>query len=115
MADKLKLTLAVLVMVIGIGGFYYLGDKPDLIRLASLLAASALAVVVAMQTAAGRDAWEFAKGARMELRKVVWPARRETVQMTLVVFVLVILVALFLWTIDWMLLKLVQAATGQGT
>lgn len=114
MADKLKLTLAMLVVIIGIGGFYYLGDKPDLIRLATLLAAAAVAVVVAMQSAAGRDAWEFAKGARMELRKVVWPARRETMQMTLVVFVLVILVALFLWAVDWALLKLLQAVTGQG-
>ena len=114
MADKLKLTLAMLIVAIGIGGFYYFGDKPDLIRLATLLAAGALAIVVAMQTAAGHNAWEFTKGARMELRKVVWPARRETMQMTLVVFVLVILVALFLWSVDWVLLKLVQAVTGQG-
>ena len=114
MADKLKLVLAVLIVVGGIGGFYYFGDKPDLVRVATLLAAGALAVAVAMQTAVGTAAWEFAKGSRQELRKVVWPAHKETVQMTLVVSALVVLVALFLWFVDWGLLKIVRALTGQG-
>jgi len=113
MADKLKLILAVLIVVIGIGGFYYFGDKPDLVRVLALLAAAAMAVVVALQTAQGRAAWEFAKGARVELRRVVWPSNKETMQVTLVVFVLVVLVALFLWMVDWGLLKLMQTLTGQ--
>ncbi len=115
MADKLKLGLAVLIMGIGIGAFYYLGDKPDLIRLLSVLFAGAIAVAVAMQTAGGRSVWEFAKGARMELRKVVWPTNKETMQVTLIVFVLIVLVALFLWAVDWGLLKIVRAVTSQGS
>ena len=115
MADKLKLVLAVLIMGIGIGAFYYLGDKPDLIRLLSILFAGAVAIAVAMQTAAGRGVWEFAKGARMELRKVVWPTNKETMQMTLIVFIMVILVALYLWVVDWGLLKIVKAVTGRGS
>lgn len=114
MADKLKLTLAMLIVAIGIGGFYYLDDQSDLIRFVSLLVAGALAVTVALQSAPGRDAWEFGKASRMELRKVVWPVRRETMQVTFLVFVLVVLVALFLWGVDALLLKAVQAIARPG-
>jgi preprotein translocase subunit SecE len=68
---------------------------------------------VAATTAQGKAAWEFAADARVELRKVVWPTRKETVQMTLVVVVMVIVVAIFLWIVDWGLIKAVQALTGQ--
>ena len=111
-ADKLKLGLAVLILAGGIGAFYYLGDKPDLVRVGAMLGAAVLAVVVAMQSAQGKAAWEFAKGSRMELRKVVWPSNKETMQVTLVVLGLVILIALFLWLVDWILLEGVQALTG---
>ena len=111
-ADKLKLILAVLIVAGGIGGFYYFGDKPDLIRVAVMLAAVVLAVIVAAPTAFGRSAWEFTKGARLELRKVVWPARKETMQVTVIVFVMVILVAVYMWVIDWGLHKIVRVVTG---
>ena len=111
-ADKLKLILAVLIVAGGIGGFYYFGDKPDLIRVAVMLAAAVLAVIVIAPTAFGRNAWEFTKGARLELRKVVWPARKETMQVTLIVFVMVILVAIYMWVIDWGLHKIVRVVTG---
>jgi preprotein translocase subunit SecE len=114
MADKLKLIAAVLIFAIGVGGFYYFGDKPDYIRVALVLVAGGLAVAVALQTVAGRAALEFAKASRQEMRKVVWPERKEATQMTLVVFAMVVLVALFLWIVDWGLLKLVRALTGQG-
>ena len=112
MADKLKLTLAVLLLVGGIGGFYYFGGKPEIVQWGVLLAAAAIAVAVASQTAAGHATWDFARGARVELRKVVWPARKETMQMTLVVFVLVVLIALFIWMLDWMLHKTLTVITG---
>ena len=111
-ADKLKLILAVLIVAGGIGGFYYFDDKPDLVQVAVILAAAVLAVIVAAQTEFGRSAWEFAKGARLELRKVVWPARKETMQVTLIVFVMVILVAVYMWVIDWGLHKIVRVVTG---
>ncbi|OGI49872.1 MAG: preprotein translocase subunit SecE [Candidatus Muproteobacteria bacterium RIFCSPHIGHO2_12_FULL_60_33] len=111
-ADKLKLILAVLIVAGGIGGFYYFGDKPDLIRVAVMLAAAVLAVIVVAPTAFGRSAWEFTKGARLELRKVVWPVRKETMQVTLLVFVMVILVAVYMWVIDWGLHKIVRTVTG---
>jgi preprotein translocase subunit SecE len=114
MADKVKLVLAILILAVGIGGYYYLGDKPLLLRLVPILASVAMAIAVAAFTAQGRAAWEFTKGARTELRKVVWPSRRETLQMTAVVFVLVLLVALFLWGVDWVLHYVVTTVTKRG-
>ena len=111
-AEKLKLILAVLLVIGGIGGFYYFSDQPDLVRVAIVLASAVLAVVSAAQTPVGRSAWEFFKGARLELRKVVWPARKETMQITLVVFVMVVLVAVYMWAIDWGLHKIVRVVTG---
>ncbi|MEK7206870.1 MAG: preprotein translocase subunit SecE [Pseudomonadota bacterium] len=111
-ADKLKLVLAMLLVAGGIGGFYYFGDKSDLIRLAVLLVAVMIAVVLAANTAAGHSAWEFTKGARMEIRKVVWPTNKETMQVTLVVVVMVVLVAIYMWAIDWGLHKIVRIITG---
>jgi preprotein translocase subunit SecE len=113
-ADILKIFAAVLILAVGIGGFYYFGDKPDWLRVLMVLGAAALAALVALQTAMGRAAWEFAKVARQELRKVVWPTRKETMQVTLVVFGLVVLVALFLWIVDWGLLKMMRVLTGPG-
>ena len=111
-ADKLKLVLAMLLVASGIGGFYYFGDKPDLIRLGLLLAAMAVAIVLTATTAMGRRAWEFTKGARMEIRKVVWPTNKETMQVTLVVVAMVVLVAVYMWAIDWGLHKIVRVITG---
>ncbi len=111
-ADKLKLVLAVLIAVGGIVGFYYFGDKPDLIRIAVMLTAGVIALVFAAQTEFGRNTWEFAKGSRMEIRKVVWPTNKETMQVTLIVFVMVVLVAIYMWIIDWGLHKIVRSLTG---
>ncbi len=110
MADKVKLTVAMLIVAIGIVGFYYFGDH-ELIQWLSLLVAAGLAIALAMQSAQGRAVWAFAKEARIELRKVVWPTTRETMQVTIVVFVLVLLVAVFLWVVDWVLLQVVQGLT----
>jgi preprotein translocase subunit SecE len=111
-ADRLKLILAMLFVGGGIGGFYYFGDKSDLIRLGVLLASMAIAIAMAATTAAGRGAWEFAKGSRMEIRKVVWPTNKETMQVTLVVVAMVVLVAVYMWAIDWGLHKIVRVITG---
>jgi preprotein translocase subunit SecE len=113
-ADRLKLAGAVLILALGIAAFYYLGERPDWMRVLMVLAAAGVGAAVAAQTAAGRAALEFAKGSRQELRKVVWPTQKETMQMTLVVFGMVVLVALFLWAVDWGLLKAVRLLTRPG-
>ena len=114
MLDRIKLTLAVVVAVAGIGAYYYFADKAQLLRVLALLGSFGLAAVIALQSVPGRAAWAFAKESRAELRKVVWPARKETVQMTGVVIAMVIVAALFLWAVDWVLTLLVKMLTGRG-
>ena len=80
--------------------------------LTSLLGAITVAVIIAATSGPGKTAWEFAKGSRVELRKVVWPSNKETVQVTLSVFVIVTLIALFLWGVDWILAQGVAALTS---
>jgi preprotein translocase subunit SecE len=113
-ADRIKLVLAVLVLSAGIGVYYYLGDQSTAVRVLALLGMLAVALVVAMTSAPGRAAWAFAKESQVEMRKVVWPTRKETMQVTLIVVVMVIVLALFLWIVDWALLSAVKALTGQG-
>ena len=112
MTDKLKLIAAVLIVVIGIGGFYYFGDKPGYVQAAILLVTGIATVVVFYQTAAGKAAWEFTKGARTELRKVVWPTQKETTQVTIIVFIMAVVMAVFLWIVDWGLHKIIKTITS---
>jgi len=109
--DKLKLMVAALILGAGIGAFYYFSAESDLVRVSSLLVAGVIAFLVAVQSTQGRAAVEFARSSRTELRKVVWPTGKETTQVTLVVIALVILIALFLWIVDWALGKLVLMLT----
>ncbi|MBD3646127.1 MAG: preprotein translocase subunit SecE [Pseudomonadales bacterium] len=93
------------LLVIGIilGGVYANSEYATVALLYRALAGVGLgvvAVVIALQTAKGRAAWELAKEARVEVRKVVWPTRQETTQTTLIVVAVVIFVALILWLLD---------------
>jgi preprotein translocase subunit SecE len=112
--DNVKLILSVLIVLGGIAGFYYLDTQPAVVRALTVIGALVAAAVVAYQSAPGKAAWEFAKGSRNELRKVVWPSNKETVQATLAVIAIVILVALYLAAVDWSLGKIYQMLVGQG-
>ncbi len=114
MIEKIKLLVAALLVAGGIVAFHYLGEKPVIVQLLALLGGVVAAVIVTATTALGARIWVFMKDARQELRKVVWPGNRETVQITLVVVVLVVVAALFLMTVDWGLAKLFRYVTGQG-
>jgi preprotein translocase subunit SecE len=114
-ADRIKMTVAVLVLAAGIGGYYYLGDRALALRVLTILGAFVVAVVIALQTEPGRAAAAFTRESTVELRKVVWPTRKETAQVTMVVVAMVIFVAIFLWFVDWALLAGVKALTGQGS
>ncbi len=113
--DTVKLALAVLILIAAIVGFYWFADQPPLFRVPGLLAAVGIAVAVGSPTRAGRAIWAFIGESRTEVRKVVWPTRQETVQTTLVVIGLVLLVAIFMWVLDLGLLKMVRLLTGQGS
>jgi len=103
-ADKIKLFLAALVLGAGVVAFYYLEQQSVLIQIGAVLASVVIAAAIAMQSAQGQAAWAFARDSRTELRKVVWPTSKETMQTTAIVMVIVILIALFLWFVDWALL-----------
>jgi preprotein translocase subunit SecE len=112
--DSAKLIVAVLLVLGGIAAFYYFVDVSRLVRVLGLVAAGIGAVLIASQTAKGRSTLEFAKDTQVEVRKVVWPTRQETIQTTGVVVVVVIITALFLWILDLLLGGITRWLMGHG-
>jgi len=112
--DTVKLVLAAAILIGGIAGFYLLDTYPLAVRWVIVLAALAGGIVVALQSTQGQAFWQFVQGSRVELRKVVWPTRQETLQTTLVVFVAVVIMAIFFWILDGILGAVTKALTGQG-
>ena len=112
--DTLKLGAAVLLLAVAVVAFYRFDDQLLVLRVLGLLAAAGVSIFIAAQSSAGRNIIGFIAGARTEVRKVVWPTRAETTQTTLAVMVMVILVGIFLWLLDMVLLWAIQMLTGQG-
>ncbi|NNE63228.1 MAG: preprotein translocase subunit SecE [Gammaproteobacteria bacterium] len=98
--DTIKLILALAVLIAGVVGFYYFEEESQLLRVIGMLAIAAVAFFIVSITDVGRRSLGFVKDARVEVRKVVWPTRQETLQTTLAVLVIVVLVAIMLWLID---------------
>ncbi len=101
--DTFKLMTAVLVLIAGVVGFYYFEDESQLLRVLGMLAVAVVAFLIAATSEPGRRGLGFVKDARIEVRKVVWPTRQETVQTTIAVLFMVILVAIMLWLFDMFL------------
>lgn len=101
--DKIKVILAVCAAVAGVVGFYFLADKPTFVRAAALVAGLLIAVALMWTATQGRDFINFAKEAVRETKKVVWPTRKEAMQITAIVFGFVLVMALFLWGTDKLL------------
>lgn len=114
MADKIKLAVAFLMVALGIAGFYLLSGSPTVVRVLSVLAGLGVAAGVAWFTQPGRVFYAFGQESVAEARKVVWPTRKETVQMTGVVILFVIIMALFLWLVDSGLFWLVKLVMGRS-
>jgi preprotein translocase subunit SecE len=112
--DAAKLVAGGAIAAAGIAGFYLLVDLPIWLRWIVVLAAFAAGAVVALQSYQGKTFWAFVQSSRVELRKVVWPNRQETRQVTLVVFVMVIVLGLFFWGLDTLLSFLTRWLTSQG-
>jgi preprotein translocase subunit SecE len=110
--DTVKLLLAVAIVVGAILGFYYLDAYSQLLRVIGLLVLVGVAAFIVYQTAAGRAIWSFASASKVEVRKVVWPSRQETIQTTLIVFVMVLVMGVVLWLFDMMLGAILKAVTG---
>ncbi len=112
--DIAKLVASAAILVGGIAAFYVLVDVPLAARWLIVLGALAAGIVVALQSAQGREFWQFVQGSRIELRKVVWPTRQETMQTTLVVVVAIFVLGIFFWLLDMLLGAVTRALTGQG-
>jgi len=113
--DTAMLILSILVLAASISGFYYVqGQVHQVVRVVGLLIGAAIAVAIASRTEMGRMVLGYVQGSRTELRKVVWPTRRETMQTTLIVIVLALLVGVFLWAVDAVLLYALKQFTGVG-
>ncbi len=114
MADKIKLGLAVVLVVAGIFGYYYLSEHALVLRVLAVMGGLVLAAAVAWTTAPGKQFFAFSQDSWSETRKVVWPTRKETFQTTAVVFAMVVVMALFLWAVDASLMWMVKLLMGRG-
>ena len=110
-ADKAKLAGAAVLLVGGVAAFYLLGKQDLWVRALALIALLAAAVAVFFTSESGKQLIAFGKDSIRETKKVVWPTRKEAMQMTGYVFAFVFVMALFLWitdkTLEWVLYDLV--------
>ncbi len=113
-ADKVKLAAAIVIVVAGVAGYYLLADQATWLRWLPVIGSLVLAAVVVAFSRYGSEFRRFVELARIELRKIVWPTRQETLQTTLVVFGFVIVAGLFFWVLDLVLAWATKALTGTG-
>jgi preprotein translocase subunit SecE len=110
-ADKAKLALVVVLVLAAIAGFYGLAAQGAIVQWLALVAGLVAAVVVFLLSLPGRELVGFGGDAWREVKKVVWPTRKEASQMTLYVFAFVVIMALFLWltdkTLEWVFYDLI--------
>ena len=112
--DTVKLVAGVAIVAAGITGFYLLSAQPIWLRWILVLASIVVGALVGLQSYQGKTFWSFVQASRIELRKVVWPTRQETMQTTIVVFVFVIIAGVFFWLLDMLLGWATKFLTGQG-
>lgn len=110
-ADKAKLALAVVLVLASLVGFYLLVKQGQIAQWGALLAGLVAAVLVFVSSELGRQFLAFGRDSVREVKKVVWPERREAIQMTAYVFGFVVVMALFLWltdkTLEWVFYDLI--------
>ena len=113
--DTVKLVAAIAILAGGIASFYSL-PWPIWARWLVVLASLGVGALVALQSAQGRSFWEFVQSSRIELRKVVWRDKDAppTAQVALLVFVVITILTLFFWVLDWGLASLTRTLSGQG-
>ena len=111
MADKIKLAVAAALVIAGIAGYYLLAGNSIILRFLAVLAGIVAGIAVAWTSALGQEFLVFAREALVEVKKVVWPTRKETMQTTAAVFAFVVVMAVFLWisdkTLEWVLYDLI--------
>lgn len=111
-ADIFKWILTFVLLAAAVVGNYVYGDMSVVVRAAGAIVLIAAALGAAALTTKGKAAISFAREARTEIRKVIWPTRQETMQTTLIVLAVSIVMALALWGIDGIMVRLVALVTG---
>ncbi|MDO9114206.1 MAG: preprotein translocase subunit SecE [Polaromonas sp.] len=110
-ADKAKLALALALALGALAGFYLLAKQGPIAQWGGLIAGLVVAVVVFLTSEPGKQFVAFGRDSWREVKKVVWPARKEAMQMTAYVFAFVVVMALFLWltdkTLEWVFYDLI--------
>lgn len=106
--DWLLWAVVALLIAGAVVGNYYFESQPLLWRVVGIVALGIVALVVGLQTTSGKSFSEFFKGARIEIKKVVWPTRQETVQTTLIVVLVIALMSVVLWGLDSLLSFLIS-------
>src|SRR5580692_5355112 len=112
--DTVLMSLSVLAILGGIWAFYWFDDQGLAIRVVMVVAGVFAGLGMAWFSWYGREFWQFALAARVELRKVVWPEREETIKTTVVVFVFAVAMGVFFWGLDWVLTWLTRLLRGQS-
>jgi preprotein translocase subunit SecE len=110
-ADRAKVALAVALVIAGLIGFYALSQQPMIARVGAILGGLLAGTAVAWTSGPGQRFFAFSKDSWNETRRVVWPDRKETTQVTLIVFAFVVAMAILLWLVDksleWVLYDLI--------
>ncbi|WP_264435224.1 preprotein translocase subunit SecE [Coxiella endosymbiont of Dermacentor marginatus] len=112
-SDALKWFLVILLFALGLAANFYYSHVVVAVRAAVGIVLTTLALIIASQTQRGQKTLGFIRSSRIELHKVVWPTRQETVQTMLVVVVMVIVTALILWGLDSFFMWAISWMTGQ--
>jgi preprotein translocase subunit SecE len=105
--------VATVVAAVVVGNYVY-QDVALVIRLAGVIIGLGLAAAMSLTTVKGKAAWNFAKEARIETKKVIWPTRQETLQTAFYVFIVTLIAGFLLWLLDAILVEVIAFLTGQG-
>ena len=114
LVDTALLAAACLVLLASIVAYYYFEGVTLVLRVMGILAGVGIGAALLYQARQGQVIWQFILGSRVEIRKVIWPTRQETLQTTITVFIFLLVLGIFFWSLDFVLLMITRAVTGQG-
>ena len=114
MADKIKIAIAVALVIAGIAAFYYWSEALMIWRVVAVIGGTVAGAVVFLTSTPGKAFYVYAQESIEETKRVVWPTRKETLQTTGIVFAFVVVMAIFLWIVDAGLLWAVRSLMGRS-